>query len=374
MRDYAFRKRHLRRLAGAVDAVGDRLVRRRRPAPPTAPAKLLVIRLDHLGDVLFATPALRALREAFPAAHITLLAGPWTAAVANQHVDAVYEADVPWFARPRRAGGAGTWWSVLRWIRAQRFDTAIDLRGDFRHALWLWAARVPVRIGSGATGGGWLLTHEVTSRAVHEVERNLDMVRVLSPSARSGALVPVTSAPQSAAAVLLSEVGVGAQQPILLVHAGAGYATKLWEPEKLAACLDALQGSGLAPVFVGTGADRAATDAVRARTRIPVGDLTGRTSLPELAALCARATAFLGGDSGPAHVAVAAGLPCVLVYSGVNDVARWGPWGGTVRVLHHPVHCSPCGLAVCAYDHECMRGIPPQAARDALLELVAAAR
>jgi heptosyltransferase-1 len=238
----------------------------------------------------------------------------------------------------------------------------------------LWAARIPVRIGSGATGGGWLLTHEVASRSAHEVERNLDMVRVLNPSARPGALVPVTPAPQSAAAALLSQVGIGAQQPVLLVHAGAGYATKLWEPEALAACLDALQGSALAPVFVGTDADRTATDSVRARVRIPVADLTGHTSLPALAALCGRATAFLGGDSGPAHVAVAAGLPCVLVYSGVNDLARWGPWGGTVRVLHHPVHCSPCGLAVCAYDHECMRGIPAQAARDALLELVAAAR
>jgi heptosyltransferase-2/heptosyltransferase-3 len=369
VRAYAFRKRRLRLLARAVDAVGDRLFHRAAGGPPPPPRKLLVIRLDHLGDVLFATPALRALRTAFPDAELTLLAGPWAAdaVTGTGLVDRVQVVAVPWFARPRRRGGAGAWFAVWRWMRRERFDAALDLRGDVRHLAWLWAARIPVRIAPGVTGGGFLATHEIAMRAVHEVERNLDAVRVLVPAAVAGPLAAVVPAPQPPLAALAPP-----GRPTVLVHAGAGYATKRWEPEALAACVRELMAGGLVPVFVGTSADRALTAAVQAQLPQPAADAVGRTTLAELAALCARATAFLGHDSGPAHVAVASGIPCVLVYSGVNDPARWGPWGGRVRVLQHPVHCSPCGLARCPFAHECMRGIEPAAVARAVLDFVAA--
>jgi ADP-heptose:LPS heptosyltransferase len=98
--------------------------------------------------------------------------------------------------------------------------------------------------------------------------------------------------------------------------------------------------------------------------------LAGRTTLEELAALLARAGGFVGHDSGPAHLAIAAGVPSVLLYSGVNALRSWGPWGGCTRVLNHEVECSPCGLAVCNRNHECMRDLAPQAVVDALREMV----
>jgi ADP-heptose:LPS heptosyltransferase len=369
-------------VARATDAVGDRWVKRRAAAPPADPRRILFIRLDHLGDVLFATPALRALRQAFPRAHLTLLAGPWAldAVAVPELADTIHVVEVPWFRRHRRSDSARRggerylWWRVLDWIRTNRFDVGLDPRGDVRHLAWMWAAGIPVRIGCGATGGGWSLTHEVHARDVHEVERNLDAVRVVAPASTAGDLVAVTAAPAAQVTALLETAGVTPDARLLIVHAGAGYATKRWEPAALAACVDRCVEAGLTAVFVGTAADRDPTAAVRAAMRHPAFEVLQRTSLAVLASLVERAAVFLGHDSGPSHVAVATGRPVVLVYSGVNDPRRWGPWRGRAVVVRHPVHCSPCGLPRCPFAHECMREIDPAAVASDVLRLWREAR
>lgn len=377
-RTYALRRKGALRLARAVDSIGDRWVKRRTVELPADPRRILFIRLDHLGDVLFATPALRALRAAFPRAHLTLLAGPWAvgAVAVPDLADTIHVVDVPWFSRQRgadsarRSGERYSWWRVLDWIRTNRFDVGLDPRGDVRHLAWMCAAGIPVRIGCGATGGGWSLTHEVHSGDVHEVERNLDAVRVLAPLCSAGDLAPVKAAPAAQAMSLLAAAGVEPSAPLLVVHAGAGYATKRWEPAALAACVDRCVEAGLTAVFVGTGADRDATAAVRAAMRHPASEVLQQTSLALLASLVERAAVFLGHDSGPSHVAVATGRPVVLVYSGVNDPRRWGPWRGRTVVVRHPVHCSPCGLTRCPFAHECMREIDPAVVASDVLRLV----
>jgi heptosyltransferase-2/heptosyltransferase-3 len=377
-RTYELRQRRWLWLARAADAIGDRWLRRHPAAVPAAPRDILFIRLDHLGDMLFATPALRALRVAFPQARLTVLAGPWAAPVlqGGDLADHVQVEAVPWFAG--RAAGwaahAAAWWRVWRWMRRHRFDVALEPRGDVRHLAWLWLARVPVRIGRGATGGGWSLTHEIAGRDVHEVERNVDAVRVLTATGPAGPLVPVRAAPAAAATALVTSLGVAPQARIALVHAGAGYATKRWEPQALAACLERVADAGLVPVCVGGEADRDVTRALVHACRAPLVDAVGRTPLPLLAALCQHAGVFLGHDSGPAHVAVAAGARVVLVYSGVNDPRRWGPWGGRTQVFAHAVACSPCGLRHCPFAHECMRGIDPRAVAAAVIAAGAEAR
>jgi heptosyltransferase-2 len=325
--------------------------------------RVLVIRLDHLGDGIFAGPALRALRHGLPGAEIVLLGGPWASALyaGTGLVDEVRSVQVPWFDRPRR-NGLGDWGALARWVNAWGFDAALDLRGDVRHLVWLALARIPVRLGYPRTGGGFLCTHPVVERDVHEVERNVDLVRVLVRQAEAGPLVPVPWSARDAEAAQssLRAAGTTPDEPYVVFHVGAGYASKRWEPESMAAALDRIeaQGTGRA-VLVGTDADRDAVDAVVRHARRRPALVVGWTTLPQLAALVARARAFVGHDSGPAHIAVAAGVPSVLVYSGVNDPRRWGPWGGKVHLLHAPVECSPCGLAVCNRQHECMRGFGP---------------
>ena len=375
---YAFRKAWMRAAARLFDAVGAGLAGLRQIRPPSAsaaPRRVLLLRLDHLGDGLFVGPALAALRAGLPDAELVLLCGPWGPALFGRDapVNAVEVREVPWFARPRRRGGVRAWLEILRWIRRQRFDAAIDFRGDIRHLAWLALARIPVRLGYARTGGGFWLTHRVPYRDAHEVERNLDLVGALTPQAVAGPLLPVSvdTEARRAADALLAEAGSSADRPAVIFHLTAGYPSKCWEPESLAQAIDLVHESGLGPILViGTAAEAPVIAAIVARARHAPSVLAGRTTLPQLVALLGRARGFVGHDSGPAHLAVAVGVPCVLLYSGVNALRSWGPWGGRTQVLHRDVECSPCGLAVCNRNHECMRDIAPQAVVAALRRLV----
>lgn len=370
---YAYRRRSWQLLAQAFDAVGTALVRpggRRDPVSLPPRGRVLILRLDHLGDVLFATPALRALRAGLPEAHLTLLVRPEAAPLvrAGDLVDEVRSFPAPWFARPARRVALREWVALCRWMAAADFDAALDLRGDVRHLSCMALARVPVRLGYPRTGGGFWLSHAVPYRATHEVERNVDLVRVLVPAATAGELAAPAIEPAAAAwaEAVLRESGLDARRPLVLVHPGAGYPSKRWEAAALAHTLERCLAPGdLQAVLVGGPDD--VPEALARRVAIP--SLAGRTSLAGLRALLGRAAAYLGHDSGPSHLAVAAGVPSVLLYAGVNELAEWGPWGGVVRIFHAPVACSPCGLAVCNRAHECMRDLDPAAVAAAVREL-----
>jgi len=157
----------------------------------------------------------------------------------------------------------------------------------------------------------------------------------------------------------------------LVFHVTAGYASKEWEPDAMARTMELARKSGLGQIVViGTEAERPAIGRVLRHLQSPVRVLAGCTTLPQLSALLHQATGFIGHDSGPGHLAVASGTPSVLLFSGVNDLSAWGPWSDDgVRVLTSAVPCSPCGLAICNRDHECMRGITPEGVLEALRSL-----
>lgn len=377
-RTYAFKKSWHRGMARLFDVVAGSLWRvysRPSHTPPTAPRRILLLRLDHLGDGLLLGPALAALREGLPESELVLLAAPWgrTLYEGTDVVDRVHCAEVPWFARPRQRGGFRTWLSLLRWIRRSHFDAAVDFRGDLRHLLWLALAGIPVRLGYGRTGGGFLCSHPVPYRPVHEVERNLDLVRVLVPGATARALLPVPFDSEDLLQVqrTLRQAGCDPAAAFLVFHVTAGYASKQWEPEAMARTMDLARRSGLGQiVIIGTKAELPAIDQVVSLQNGPVAVLAGHTTMPQLSALLHQASGFIGHDSGPGHLAVASGTPSVLLFSGVNEVSAWGPWGDSgVRVLTTAVPCSPCGLPVCNRDHECMRGITPEDVQSALRDL-----
>lgn len=377
-RPYAFRKRWRRAAVRLFDGLGGVLWwpwHRSNSASSRAPHRLLLLRLDHLGDGLFIGPALAALREGLPESKLVLLSGTWGEALyeGTGVVDEIHSVEVPWFARPRRGGGFRSWLSLLRWIRLSRFDAAVDFRGDLRHLLWFAFAGIPLRLGYGRTGGGFLCTHRVPFRKVHEVERNLDLVRVLHPHAQARPLLPVPFTTEDSLHVerALRQGGCDPAAPFVVFHVTAGYASKQWEPETMARAMDLVHDAGMGQIVViGTQAERAAIDHILSQTQVPVHPLTGNTTIPQLSALLHQANGFVGHDSGPGHMAVATGLPTVLLFSGVNDLSAWGPWGHeSVRVLTAPASCSPCGLSICNRDHECMRGISPEAVVEALQDL-----
>ncbi|MCB0215247.1 MAG: glycosyltransferase family 9 protein [Chloroflexi bacterium] len=360
------------------------------PLPDAAPllrpgARLLILRPDHLGDLLFVGPALDRLRAARPDLAPTLLVGPWSEAVARRlpGAAAVETLAFPWFDRQPKGA---PWRPYIRLARAARrlsgrFDAALVLRDDDRWSAWLCAlAGIPLRLGHDHPDLRPFLSHrlEAAHSPPHAAAANLSLIEALlagpgEPGRRLPSPGPETwplgfridPADRARADALLAEIGLkpgvpgGAPGP-LAVHPGAGAPIKRWRSGAWAELLEALTTPGEALVLTG-GPDEAPLTAGLARLlERPVLDLAGRTDLGTLAAVYARCRLVLGPDSGPLHLAVAVGTPSLHLY-GPADAARFGPWGDAERhlALTSELPCAPCGRLDWPRpaEHPCVRGI-----------------
>ncbi|MBC8075657.1 MAG: glycosyltransferase family 9 protein [Chloroflexales bacterium] len=374
-----------------------RLFARRHSAHP--PARVLVIKPDHLGDVLLATPALSALRQVLPDSHITALVGPWARAAlaANPHIDTLQMLPFPGFERqPSGARYALSiiqpYITLLRYaliLRHAHYDTAIVLRDDhwWGAALALLAG-IPRRIGYAVPECRPFLTdvlpwdrdEHVTVQGLRLVARLIDIKKddrtassfILHPSS----FIPSASDAAWADAWLRSnEI---AERRLVVIHPGTGGQSKLWLSERWAALGDKLIDiSGCHVVVTGGPGEADLVAAVAGAMRDGATTLVGATTVGQLAALLARATLVLGVDSGPLHLAAAVGAPSLHLY-GPGDDRRFGPWGDPQRhvVLRSGLWCSPCGVfSACPRStrpSECMERITTRAVLAAAQQLLAA--
>lgn len=342
----------------------------KRSQSPRDIQRILLVALDHLGDCVITSGMCEPLRRRFPEAQIDVLAGAWTCELfaACPEVNRVFVSRVNRFARPRPAW----WWvSVFSWgwrLRREKYDLAIDVRGELPLALLTWLTGAPRRLGWNAGGGGFLLTDSAAYVAGRpEVQNRAALLAALEIAVddswpRRAAFAPDRQARNRIAAHLAG----GAQQrkPVFVLHLGAGTAAKQWS----AAAWQELLGRLIVEhdpriVLVGTAADRELAEEVLAGRAWPgVSNWLGQLSLLELAALLERADLFVGGDSGPAHMAAALDRPTVVLMSGTNHLWQWRPQGRNVAVLRHNVACSPCHRSDCAWhEHPCMAGLTPAA-------------
>jgi len=348
---------------------GAALLRRRASTTAAPPKKILLIRPDHLGDVLWLTPALRALRRGLPDARITVAIGSWSRPIlaANDDYDDLLILDFPGFTR-RSKGGALAPYQTLRDaardLRARAFDTAVVLRDDHWWGAALAAtAGIPRRLGFAHPDVAPFLTEALPLPVgEHVALGNLRLIAVLLRDAGRPPLLPDARAIEEArvrhplvfapgaaadahAAALLAPLGATAA-PLVAIHASAGVPVKLWDEERLAATADALAREfGARIVLTGSKGDEALTGAVAAAMKgVPPLDLTAQTTIPELVALYGRCALVLGPDSGALHLAVASGAPTLHLY-GPADPVRFGPWGDPARqrVVSAGLGCDRCG-------------------------------
>ncbi len=343
---YIFRSFWMRLGAGILDMAGSILVRLftwgrgLQPDPKVLanPAGILVVRMDHIGDLLFARPCFQALRALYPQARITALVSSAGASLLNQDpgIDETIIWEAPWFRRLDSSRGQLGFWGLVRELRHRNFDLSLDLRGDLRHHILLMLAGIRVRVGFGITGGSFLLHLPLKLRAqVHEVERNLDAVRALGAKQTPKAFIPL--------ALKRDELQRGKNQwhgsgYKVVVHPGSGDIAKCWPPAAFAKVCDALTEHGCEVVLVGSAFEKSLAENVAGLCRQPVRVLAGETSLRGLAALTTAADLFIGNDSGPAHLAVTQGIPVIIIWSETNAPEEWGPWGEGVRssIIRHP--------------------------------------
>jgi len=328
------------------------------------PARLLVIRPDHIGDLLFTTPALRALRAAYPRAHIAALVGPWGADVLRRNpcLDEVITCDFPWFSRRPKTSPLQPYrllWTEARRLRGRGFDLALNLRFDFWWgALLAYLAGIPRRVGYAIAECRPFLTDAVPyTPGRHEVQQNLTLVEYVARPVGAISDVPVGQPPLDFP--LSDEERAFARQWLaahdqfegeaVAIHPGAGAAVKLWPAARWAAVADALAWRyGCRILLTGSASERPLAEAISAGMRAQPLLVVGETTLGQLAALFAACRLVLGVDSGPLHLAVAVGAPSVHL-CGPVDPALFGPWGDPARhvVLQTqyfdlPCHHRPC--------------------------------
>ena len=314
--------------------------------------RILLIRPDHLGDLLFTSPAIRLLREAFPQARITYLVGPWSKAVVenNPHVDEIALCPFPGFTRRKKRSIIEPYVTLLqhaRQLRQENFDLALVLRFDhWWGALLAYLAGIPRRVGYDVAEVRPFLTDVVPySSGRHEVEQNLALVERVSGfgfrvsgcrwQAGSWPLeFHLTAEDEGFAEGYLAKHGVEDGDLLIGIHPGAGAPVKLWRNEAWAQVADALaQRYGAKVILTGSAEESFLCRAVaEGMTTQPIV-AAAKTSLGELAAIMARCRLVLGVDSGPLHLAVALGTPTVHLFGPVDSRA-FGPWGNPA---HHIV-------------------------------------
>jgi lipopolysaccharide heptosyltransferase II len=359
------------RLAG-LRAIGPRYARPK--AAAAEPRSVLLIRPDHLGDMLFATPSYRLLREALPQTRITLLAGPWSQPVmaGNPDLDDLLICRFPGFERQPRTSSVAPYRLLRATARelAGRFDAALVLRFDHWWGAWLAAAAgIPRRIGYDRPETRPFLTDALAYQSDrHEVEQNSALVAALMTNSRErpGPLrFFIGEAARTWAADWRRTHGAADGRPLVAIHPGAGAAVKQWSAAAWAGVATRLAAEvGARILLTGGESERPIAAAIAAALPEPPLDASGQTNLNQLAALLELCVLALGSDSGPLHLAVAVGTPTVHLYGPVS-ATKFGPWGDPERhiVLRTDWPCAPCNRldwpAAELMQHACMAAIAP---------------
>ncbi|MCK6473136.1 MAG: glycosyltransferase family 9 protein [Planctomycetes bacterium] len=327
--------------------------------------RILLVRLSAIGDCLHAVPALVALRERFPKAHIgwaiedaahTLLKG-------HPLVDRFHIYPRRAFKRKegRFLDRVKALSNFRKELREAKYETAIDLQGLTKSGLVSWWSRAHLRIGFKGEDSRELNLVFANRRvampehAVHVVERNLALLSPLGIGLpdRPGWMMPAYDEERPYVEKFLAEAKLmdgAAPKPFAIVNPGATWVTKRWPPERFGEVARQLINDLHLPVVATWAGDEekaAAEVIVKA-----AGDgavLAPPTSLRELAALTARAHLFVGNDTGPLHLAVALGVGCVAVF-GATDPLRNGPYGTGNRIQAAGPECQPCWKTQCAHS------------------------
>jgi ADP-heptose:LPS heptosyltransferase len=297
------------------------------------PRNILVVRADRMGDVVLTVPAIRALKQAFPAARISVWLDASTKPLLNglSFVDEILVENKSW-----RGWG---YLSFVLMLRRRKFDLAVVYNTKRRTNIACALAGIPYRVGYKDKKYGGLLTHPVDDRRhlgeKHEAEYCLDLLREIGVAATD---LSLELARDKGADGWADDFVVRELQgsSFLAIHPAASCLTRCWPTASFVKLIDRLKGSGLKIVLVGGKDAVPLADEICAKTDFPVLNIAGKTSLPQLVSLFRKAKAVLSNDSGPVHLAAGTETPVVSIFlrcqPGINP-QRWKPLGFKSRTV-----------------------------------------
>jgi len=324
--------------------------------------RIALIKPSALGDIVHSLPIVTALRRRFPQAHITWIVNRAFEPLLHGHPH--LDATLP-FDRGVLRGG---WWQATRAslaffgeLRRRRFDLVVDLQGLLRSGIMTAVTGARHRLGlrSAREGARFFYTHTVgvkTLDEIHAVDRYWEIAEALGvgDAPKEFHVALADSAKQWTDATLR-----GLPKPWLMVGVGSRWVTKRWLPEHFAALTRQAQAHfGGTAVFVGTGDETPLAESVRTSLAGPALNLSGRTSLPQLAAVLAQADVMIANDTGPLHLAAALGRPVIAPYT-CTKVRLTGPYQSPATAVESRVWCQGSYLKRCP-RMECMTELTPE--------------
>lgn len=328
-------------------------------SPSNQYKNILIVKLSAIGDVIHALPVAHALKQKYPQARISWVVEKpaYDLLTNNPAIDEIILFDKPRF---KSVTGLLKYSPELtRLLKSRQFDLALDLQGLFKSAAIVALSGTKQCVGycDMRELSGWI------SRPVcgaysngHVVERYLDVARFLGCEVDKAAFI-VNNTPEEAAnaAAVAAQAGLPAGQPYVILAPGTNWSSKCWPVESFGELAAALKQSGILSVITGGASDGGLALAIRNICPEAI-DITGKTTLKELAFLMKGACCFVGGDTGPMHLAAAVQTPVVALF-GPTDPARNGPYGDHHTVLTVQEECTKCWKRECPKGKQCLAAI-----------------
>lgn len=330
--------------------------------------RICIYRIGNIGDIICAVPAMRAIRRAYPEAHLTLLTSPgkrgmpgavellspadWLDEIIVYHAD---EINTP--AKVLRLAGN---------LRKRRFDLWFELPADLatlktsiRNMFFAYAAGARWAAGWQIKTIRWAA--QAQSDYLHfenEVDRLLSLVkRYRIPTGQVAFGLPVREVHSLAASGLLRSLGVPKSARLAALAPGAKRSTNRWPPERFVKLGRRFTKRGYRVLVLGAGSEWGLCQTICEGIGSGAHNLAGKTSLLEAAALLAKCALLVGNDSGLQHLASAVNVPCISLFSCWQLRGKWRPYGKGSVILQKRIPCHTCFLEECPYENKCMKAI-----------------
>ena len=363
-------KKSERRLVGCLDCFltplgainGWRRVRQ-----TSIPKRVLLLRLERIGDLLMVVDAVHRIRAHLPNAFIQLVVGSWNDDLAKliSGVDQVKVLNVPWLAREDKSSSVQATIQMAWGWREEEFDLAINFEPDIRSNALLAVSGSPQRVGYRTGGGEGFLTDALDYKpSIHTADNARRLVQHIFSDKRDNTLAtddhllgPLPAHVHQRADELL---GLKESHPFLVgINVSGGRQIKQWPAERFADTAAILSHEDKATiVLLGSEADRSIGDAVvnNLSPSVHLINLIGHVSLIELAGVLKRLRLLVTGDTGPMHLAASVGTPVVSIF-GPSDPARYAPLTSQRQIVHADLWCRPCNQIRCP-PARCNSGTP----------------
>lgn len=314
--------------------------------------RIIVIDLLYLGDLMFATPFFKELRKNFPKARIDLIVNSAFHSIMNDNTnfDNVYAYNKKWTLKQSI--------EFAKQLKKNNYDLGINIHGSWRSAIILRLINPTYTIGYGKKGQLFLNRRLVQPHNQHMVDVYLNLLKEMNLRVEpSLPYLEIKKSVQDEIDKKLIQWGINPEEKLIALNAGGTWPTKRWTVNGFAQLADVLNRKYGRVIFVGSAGDLSLVEEIVNLMETKPVIATGKTSLPELAALLARCNLVISNDSGPVHVAAAVGTPTITIF-GPSDDIKYRPLGEKHKIVTSSVDCRPCGKHQCPLGHHrCMADI-----------------